>query len=215
MSENDRDNVHRIHDELVQSGLISSNIKLKKNDFINKLSGNTIYYTDNINKVNDDAVVLFIGHEYGHYILPQVSLVTIISVLILSLVTIIFLISSIVLAVQNKYVWYIFPFFVALFLISKWLHEDEYRSDIIGAMILREYGRIKGREASPSKSLAEAISVVTIQDSSIDYSIKDRMGLIIQQKLDFFFHPPNLKRIEKLRGLNGINKQEQKSNSGS
>jgi len=42
---------------------------------------------------------------------------------------------------------------------SKWVHEDEYRSDIVGSMILHKYRNIKDRRVSPTAYFNETTSI--------------------------------------------------------
>jgi len=71
---------------------------------------------------------------------------------------------------------------------SKWVHEDEYRSDIVGSMILHKYRNIKDRRVSPTAYFNETTSIKK------DHKVES----IISQKLDFFFHPSKEERIKRL-----------------
>ncbi len=200
----ENDNVHRVRDELVRFGLINyiELIKINSSDS-NKLAGTKIKYTSSINNIGDDAIAFFIGHEYGHYKLPQYSLLIMIIILLLMLII---LLIAFTIKIPK-------PFEVAVLLLvilmglsykclPKWLYEDEYRSDIFGAMILLEYGRIKTKKVFPSKTFKDLIN--SIHDSSINKSKINTIEIILRQKLDVFIHPPNKKRIKKLEKFEGL-----------
>lgn len=160
------DRVHQIRDELVRFGLISSDVKIVNKNFSKSKSsakasflGKKIIYESEVNKASDEKIVWILGHEYGHIKLPQYS--TLVSALVLVFVIIF---PKIIIPWLNTIIVYTITIFLlsavlttvlTIVSLSKWLQEDENRSDITGTMILLEYGNKIGKKVIPSEIMKE------------------------------------------------------------
>lgn len=178
-NDEDQDHVHKVFDDLRQFGLIK-NIRLRKQESIrsNYQFGKTIYYNPIINDVSDEAVVFFLGHEYGHVrpskrdsLLSQIFILTIIAGFIFK-------------------IHYILIMLWVVFFLRWFFPLREFRCDKAGAEILIEYGRKKNKKVHPSKSfkeLADAIKTNFVYE-------------LIANEI-FKMHPSDEKRIRNLKEL--------------
>lgn len=179
LNHNDEDHVHKVFDDLLQFGLIK-NIQLRKNEGIisNYQFGKKIYYNPIINDVSDDAIVFFLGHEYGHIRRTKRD----------SLFTLIFFLTIIAGFIFKINIILIILW--VLFFLRWFFPMSELGCDKAGAEILIEYGRKINKKVHPSKSFKELADVIK---NNFVYEL-------IANKI-FKRHPSVEKRIRNLKEL--------------